>query len=55
MDLAKFLQSKTRPVFDLEVVGKKFPTSYYESMNTVVFQECVRYNGLLTVMKISLA
>ena len=55
MDLAKFLESKTRPVFDLEIVGKKFPTDYNESMNTVVCQECVRYNGLLAAMKVSLA
>lgn len=24
-------------------------------MNTVIFQECVRYNGLLAEMKVSLA
>lgn len=36
MDLAKFLESKTRPIFDLEMVGKKFATDYNESMNTVV-------------------
>jgi len=42
-------------VFDLEAVGKAFATDYYESMNTVIFQECVRYNGLLAVMKVSLA
>lgn len=47
---AKYLQEKTRPVFNLEMVGKKFPVSYLESMNTVIFQECVRYNGLLSVM-----
>jgi dynein heavy chain len=51
---AKFLQERTPPVFDLEIVGKKFPTSYEESMNTVLFQECVRYNGLLAVMKVNL-
>ena len=38
----------------LEFVGKKFPTSYEESMNTVLFQECVRYNRLLADMKIGL-
>jgi len=37
------------------MVGKAFATDYYESMNTVIFQECVRYNGLLAVMKVSLA
>jgi dynein heavy chain len=33
------------------MVGKNYPTSYEESMNTVLFQECVRYNGLLKDMK----
>ncbi len=51
---AAYIQSKTPPVFDLEFVGKKFPTSYEESMNTVLFQECVRYNRLLADMKIAL-
>jgi dynein heavy chain len=35
-------------------VAKAFPTSYEESMNTVLFQECVRYNGLLAEMAVSL-
>jgi len=35
--LAKGLQDKTPPVFDLEFVGKKYPTEYNESMNTVLF------------------
>lgn len=51
---AAYLQSKTPPVIDLEMVGKNFPTSYEESMNTVLFQECVRYNRLLADMKVSL-
>jgi dynein heavy chain len=34
---SKFLQDKTPPVFDLEMVGKNYPTSYEESMNTVLF------------------
>jgi len=53
-DQAKYLQSKTPPVFDLELVQRKFPTSYEESMNTVVLQECVRYNRLLREMKVKL-
>lgn len=36
------------------MVSKKYPTAYEESMNTVLFQECVRYNGLLAVMKVNL-
>ena len=51
---AKYLQSKTPPVFDLELIQRKFPTSYEESMNTVLLQECVRYNRLLREMKIKL-
>lgn len=42
-------------MFDLENVSKNFPVQYLESMNTVIFQECVRYNGLLAVMKATLA
>ena len=53
-EMAQFLQSRTPEIFDLEMVGKKYPTSYEESMNTVLFQECVRYNRLLFDMKISL-
>jgi dynein heavy chain len=48
----KYLQSKTPPPFDLDFVQKKFPTSYTESMNTVLLQECVRYNRLLQDMKV---
>jgi len=52
--MAKFLQDRTAEIFDLEKVSKKYPTAYEESMNTVLFQECVRYNGLLAEMKQSL-
>jgi dynein heavy chain, axonemal len=47
---AKYLESQTPPMFDLEAVGNAYPTSYEESMNTVLFQECVRYNGMLKEM-----
>lgn len=53
-EMAKFLQDRTPEVFDLEKVSKKYPTAYEESMNTVLFQECVRYNALLAEMKVSL-
>jgi len=53
-EMAAYLQTRTPPVIDLEMVGKNYPTSYEESMNTVLFQECVRYNRLLADMKISL-
>lgn len=51
---AKSLQNRTPPVFSLEKVSKLFPTSYEESMNTVLFQECVRYNRLLADMAVGL-
>jgi hypothetical protein len=35
--MAAYLQQKTPEVFDLEMVGKNYPTSYEESMNTVLF------------------
>lgn len=34
---AKELQNSTPPVFDLEAVSNAYPTSYEESMNTVLF------------------
>ena len=36
-ELARNLELWTPKVFDTEMVGKKFPTSYNESMNTVIF------------------
>ena len=53
-EMAKAIQDQTPPVFSLEKVAKMYPTAYEESMNTVLFQECVRYNNLLADMKIML-
>jgi dynein heavy chain, axonemal len=36
-EMAAYLQTRTPEVIDLELVGKKYPTSYEESMNTVLF------------------
>jgi dynein heavy chain len=36
------------------MVARDFSTSYSESTNTVLFQECVRYNRLLKEMAVSL-
>jgi len=40
--------------FPLDICEEKFPTLYEESMNTVVKQECLRYNKLLWEMISSL-
>lgn len=50
-EMAKQIQDQTPEVYSLEKVSKAYPTSYEESMNTVLFQECVRYNALLADMK----
>jgi len=42
------------PNFDLEAVQLRFPVRYEESMNTVLAQEMVRFNRLLSVMRQSL-
>lgn len=53
-DQCKFLHSKSPQPFDLDFIQKKYPTSYEESMNTVLLQECVRYNKLLKDMQVQL-
>ena len=40
--------------FDVEAASDKYPVKYEESMNTVLCQELVRFNGLVTVVHSSL-
>merc|ERR1719277_2142804 len=51
---AASIQDRLPTPFPLDVCETKFPTLYEESMNTVVKQECLRYNKLLWCMASSL-
>jgi len=51
---ASSIQEKLPTPFPLDICEEKFPTKYEESMNTVVKQECLRYDKLLWEMDASL-
>ncbi|XP_053383461.1 dynein axonemal heavy chain 3-like [Mercenaria mercenaria] len=53
-DLSADILGKMPPNFDLEMVIKKYPVVYDESMNTVLRQELIRFNRLVTVVRSSL-
>jgi len=40
--------------FDIETIAAAYPTTYQDSMNTVLVQEAIRYNALLAVLSSSL-
>ncbi|KAL0235251.1 hypothetical protein GEMRC1_001833 [Eukaryota sp. GEM-RC1] len=42
-------------VYNIEEVGVKYPLSYLKSMNTVLVQELMRFNGLISVIKSTLS
>ena len=48
---AKDIFEKVPEPFDIDQVGHKYPTDYGQSMNTVLTQECIRYNALLVVIR----
>ena len=52
--LAQDLLDQLPPLFELAALETQFPTDYRESMNTVLKQECVRFNVLLHLMTTSL-
>lgn len=41
-------------LFDIEAINMRYPVVYEESMNTVLVQECIRYNKLIDAMETSL-
>jgi len=50
MELATGIQKKFPQAFDLEAANYKYPVDYYESMNSVLCQELVRFNRLIVVV-----
>jgi dynein heavy chain len=53
-EIAKYVESRTPAPFDIEDVGNRYPTQYSESSNTVLLQECIKYNRLISVMQVTL-
>nr|XP_006820578.1 PREDICTED: dynein heavy chain 3, axonemal-like [Saccoglossus kowalevskii] len=53
-DLSADILSKIPPDFDIAMIIRKYPVVYNESMNTVLRQELIRFNRLISVIRISL-
>ncbi|XP_043569115.1 dynein axonemal heavy chain 3-like [Chiloscyllium plagiosum] len=53
-ELATDILSKIPPDFVMEDVMNKYPTKYSESMNTVLVQELLHFNRLISIIRTSL-
>jgi dynein heavy chain len=54
IEIAKDILSKLPKDFDMEYIFNKFPVEYYNSMNTVLRQELIRFNRLISVVRSTL-
>ncbi|CUG85918.1 dynein heavy chain, putative [Bodo saltans] len=55
LQIAKEVHAKLPKLFDTEDIQAKYPILYNQSMNTVLLQECIRYNRLLAIVRKSLS
>jgi dynein heavy chain len=53
--VAADIAAKTPENFDLEYAQLKYPVLWEESMNTVLYQELIRFNNLLSLVRSSLS
>ncbi|KAJ3227682.1 Dynein heavy chain 7, axonemal [Clydaea vesicula] len=54
MEVGSGMLAKLPPPIDTAFISSKFPTSYTESMNTVLLQEMIRYKTLVEIVRSSL-
>ena len=54
MNLADSILKDVPEPFDVKSAEKKYPVSYEQSMNTVLTQELIRFNGLVSIIRSSL-
>lgn len=55
LETAADIAAKTPENFDMEFAQLKYPVRWEESMNTVLCQELIRFNNLLSLMRSSLS
>jgi dynein heavy chain len=53
-EIATDMLSKLPADFDVQQIAAKYPTDYFESMNTVLLQETIRFRNLTRVVRESL-
>ncbi|KAJ8730389.1 hypothetical protein PYW07_017427 [Mythimna separata] len=51
VDMTRDIMERMPQLYDVVAVAEKYPVLYYNSMNTVLKQELIRYNRLLAVVK----
>ena len=54
-ELVDDIDTRVAQAFDTRAIFAKYPTKYEESLNTVLYQECIRFNKLINEIHSSLA